>query len=105
MDTDTIFLTSPLKVWEHFNKMDGMQMAAVAPEHEDFSTGWYNRFARHPYYGNLGNVLCSKVNPRTFINFIGYLFFNFRCKFGSDVDEFDKNAAVWLGKICRSHIS
>jgi UDP-xylose:glucoside alpha-1,3-xylosyltransferase len=54
MDTDTIFLTSPLQVWEHFNKMNEMQMAAVAPEHEDFSTGWYNRFARHPYYGNLG---------------------------------------------------
>ncbi|XP_046635726.1 glucoside xylosyltransferase 2-like [Daphnia pulicaria] len=54
MDTDTIFFTSPLNVWEHFNKMDDVQMAAVAPEHEDFSTGWYNRFARHPYYGNLG---------------------------------------------------
>jgi UDP-xylose:glucoside alpha-1,3-xylosyltransferase len=39
MDTDTIFLTSPLQVWEHFNKMNKMQMAAVAPEHEDFLTG------------------------------------------------------------------
>ena len=46
MDTDTLFLTSPEKVWEHFKKMDNLQMAAVAPEHEDFSTGWYNRFVR-----------------------------------------------------------
>ncbi len=43
MDTDTVFLTSPFHVWEHFSKMDNVQMAAVAPEHEDFSTGWYNR--------------------------------------------------------------
>ena len=56
MDTDTVFLTSPLRVWEHFSKMNDVQMAAVAPEHEDFSTGWYNRFARHPYYGNLGEL-------------------------------------------------
>ena len=34
--------------------MNSSQMAAVAPEHEDYATGWYNRFARHPYYGDLG---------------------------------------------------
>jgi len=54
MDTDTLFLTSPNKVWEHFSLMNDSQMAAVAPEHEDHATGWYNRFARHPYYGDLG---------------------------------------------------
>ncbi|CAC5401320.1 GXYLT [Mytilus coruscus] len=27
---------------------------ALAPEHEDKAAGWYNRFARHPYYGELG---------------------------------------------------
>lgn len=54
VDTDTLFLTSPLQIWEHFSKMNEMHMAALAPEHEDQSTGWYNRFARHPYYGNLG---------------------------------------------------
>jgi len=54
VDTDTLFLTTPLKVWEHFDLMDDSQMAAVAPEHEDHATGWYNRFARHPYYGELG---------------------------------------------------
>jgi UDP-xylose:glucoside alpha-1,3-xylosyltransferase len=74
MDTDTIFFTSPLNVWEHFNKMDDMQMAAVAPEHEDFSTGWYNRFARHPYYGNLGSVLLLKVAARNFTDFRVYSF-------------------------------
>lgn len=54
MDTDTLFLTPPDKVWEHFSFMNEFQMAAVAPEHEDRATGWYNRFARHPYYGELG---------------------------------------------------
>lgn len=54
MDTDTVFLSSPVDVWRHFGVMNATQMAAVAPEHEDYATGWYNRFARHPYYGNLG---------------------------------------------------
>jgi UDP-xylose:glucoside alpha-1,3-xylosyltransferase len=26
----------------------------LAPEHEEEFQGWYNRFARHPYYGKLG---------------------------------------------------
>jgi len=26
----------------------------MVPEHEDMNIGWYNRFARHPYYGKLG---------------------------------------------------
>ncbi len=29
-------------------------ISALAPEHEVPGTGWYNRFARHPYYGELG---------------------------------------------------
>ena len=56
MDTDTVFLSSPVDVWRHFGVMNATQMAAVAPEHEDYATGWYNRFARHPYYGNLGSL-------------------------------------------------
>ncbi|XP_017772638.1 PREDICTED: glucoside xylosyltransferase 2 [Nicrophorus vespilloides] len=54
MDTDTLFLTPVEDVWEHFNNMNSSQMAALAPEHEDPNVGWYNRFARHPYYGPLG---------------------------------------------------
>lgn len=57
VDTDTLFLTSPTRVWHHFENMNQLQIAAVAPEHEDHSTGWYNRFARHPYYGTLGTVV------------------------------------------------
>lgn len=34
--------------------MNSSQIAALAPEHEDPNVGWYNRFARHPYYGKLG---------------------------------------------------
>ena len=57
MDTDTVFLTSPLRVWELFSKMNDVQIAALAPENEDFSTGWYDKFAEHPYYGKFGKVL------------------------------------------------
>lgn len=29
-------------------------MSALAFEHEDPNVSWYNRFAKHPYYGKLG---------------------------------------------------
>lgn len=54
VDTDTLFLTPVENVWEHFHKFNASQMAALAPEHEDPNVGWYNRFAKHPYYGKLG---------------------------------------------------
>ncbi|XP_054289330.1 glucoside xylosyltransferase 1-like isoform X1 [Macrosteles quadrilineatus] len=54
VDTDTLFLTQLEDIWQHFHHMNSSQMAALAPEHEDPNTGWYNRFARHPYYGKLG---------------------------------------------------
>lgn len=34
--------------------MSSKQIAAMAPEHEDYSAGWYNRFAKHPYVKPLG---------------------------------------------------
>lgn len=34
--------------------MNQSQMAAMAPEHEDYSAGWYNRFAKHPFVEPLG---------------------------------------------------
>ncbi|VEN59657.1 unnamed protein product [Callosobruchus maculatus] len=54
MDSDTLFLTPVETVWEHFHKFNATQMAALVPEHEDPNVGWYNRFAKHPYYGKLG---------------------------------------------------
>lgn len=54
VDTDTVFLAPVDYVWDHFYKMNSSQLAALAPEHED-ANGWYNRFARHPYYGKYGN--------------------------------------------------
>lgn len=54
VDTDTLFLAPLSEVWQHFGYMNDSQMAALAPEHEDPNTGWYNRFARHPFYGRLG---------------------------------------------------
>lgn len=54
VDTDVVFLAPLEELWGHFYAMNSSQMAAMAPEHEDLATGWYNRFAKHPYYGRLG---------------------------------------------------
>lgn len=54
VDTDTLFLAPPERIWDEFKRMNASQLAALSPEHEDPNTGWYNRFAKHPYYGKLG---------------------------------------------------
>ncbi|CAL4152259.1 unnamed protein product [Meganyctiphanes norvegica] len=54
VDTDVLFLSPVDELWRHFSLMNSSHMAAMAPEHEDLATGWYNRFAKHPYYGRLG---------------------------------------------------
>ena len=54
MDTDVLFLTDLDDIWKQFKLFNESQLAALAPEHEDPNMGWYNRFARHPYYGKLG---------------------------------------------------
>lgn len=54
MDTDTLFLAPPEMIWDHLKLMNSTQLAALSPEHEDSNTGWYNRFAKHPFYGKLG---------------------------------------------------
>lgn len=54
LDSDTLFLSSPTEVWSYFDRFNASQIAAMAPEHEDQSVGWYNRFSRHPFYPPLG---------------------------------------------------
>ncbi|XP_067946064.1 glucoside xylosyltransferase 2-like [Watersipora subatra] len=54
IDTDILLMRPVQDVWDHFKHFNSSQLAAVAPEHESASAGWYNRFARHPYYGRLG---------------------------------------------------
>lgn len=54
VDTDILFLSPVGDIWRYFNKFNDTQIAALTPEHEDPNIGWYNRFARHPYYGTLG---------------------------------------------------
>lgn len=54
IDTDILFLTNVRNLWRFFRKFNSTQLAALTPEHEDPSMGWYNRFARHPYYGSMG---------------------------------------------------
>lgn len=54
VDTDILFLVPVEEIWQHFSKMNSTQMAALTPEHEDYATGWYNRFAKHPYFEPLG---------------------------------------------------
>lgn len=54
VDSDTIFLSPVRELWDMFHNFNSSQFAGMAPEHQDKNAGWYNRFARHPYYGDLG---------------------------------------------------
>ncbi|XP_032296689.1 glucoside xylosyltransferase 2 isoform X2 [Drosophila virilis] len=54
VDTDILFLSPITDIWKFFDKFNDSQIAALAPEHENGNVGWYNRFARHPFYGELG---------------------------------------------------
>ncbi|XP_075456197.1 glucoside xylosyltransferase 1 isoform X3 [Ascaphus truei] len=54
VDTDILFLRPVDDIWSFLNAFNATQIAAMAPEHEEPHIGWYNRFARHPYYGKTG---------------------------------------------------
>ncbi|KAK7892148.1 hypothetical protein WMY93_024111 [Mugilogobius chulae] len=54
VDTDILFLQPVEDLWTLLSHFNSSQLAAVAPEHEEPRIGWYNRFARHPYYGRTG---------------------------------------------------
>lgn len=54
VDTDILFLSPVENIWQYFYKMNENQIAGMAKENEDFATGWYNRFARHPFVEPLG---------------------------------------------------
>nr|XP_033815166.1 glucoside xylosyltransferase 1 isoform X2 [Geotrypetes seraphini] len=54
VDTDILFLRPVDDIWAFLRKFNSTQIAAMAPEHEEPRIGWYNRFARHPYYGKTG---------------------------------------------------
>lgn len=54
VDCDVIFLSSPELVYGHFKSFDDIQISAMASESENFNTGWYTRFARHPFYQPFG---------------------------------------------------
>ena len=54
MDSDSLFLSEVSDIWDHFEKFNSSQLAGMIPEHQDKHDGWYKKFARHPYYGELG---------------------------------------------------
>lgn len=54
VDTDIIFLQPVEEIWKLLSDFNSTHLAAMAPEHEEPRIGWYNRFARHPYYGKTG---------------------------------------------------
>ena len=54
VDTDILFLKSIDALHAHFDQFNDTHAAALTPEHETPWSGWYNRFARHPYYGEMG---------------------------------------------------
>lgn len=54
VDSDVLFLHPVENLWNLFGAMDGMQLAGLSQESEDYATNWYHRFARHPYVEPLG---------------------------------------------------
>ncbi|XP_061770265.1 glucoside xylosyltransferase 1 isoform X2 [Nerophis ophidion] len=54
VDSDILFLQPVDRLWSFLSQFDALQLAAMAPEHEEPRIAWYNRFARHPYYGKTG---------------------------------------------------
>lgn len=54
VDTDILFLQPVEDIWALLSQFNASHLAAMAPEHEEPRIGWYNRFARHPYYGKTG---------------------------------------------------
>ncbi|XP_063783389.1 glucoside xylosyltransferase 1 isoform X3 [Pseudophryne corroboree] len=54
VDTDILFLRPVDDIWSFLGQFNSSQIAAMAPEHEEPRIGWYNRFARHPFYGKTG---------------------------------------------------
>ncbi|GAB1601331.1 glucoside xylosyltransferase 1-like isoform X1 [Argonauta hians] len=54
VDTDVLFMSPVTAVWGIFGKFSESHTTGLAPEHEDAGTGWYNRFAQHPYFKPLG---------------------------------------------------
>ncbi|XP_076371247.1 glucoside xylosyltransferase 1-like [Tachypleus tridentatus] len=54
IDNDVLFLRPVADLWRYFSQMNTSQMVGMTPESEDSATGWYNRFARHPFFEPLG---------------------------------------------------
>ncbi|XP_072311002.1 glucoside xylosyltransferase 1-like [Eucyclogobius newberryi] len=54
VDSDIVFLQPVDSLWSFLSRFNSTQLSAMAPEHEEPRIAWYNRFARHPYYGRTG---------------------------------------------------
>ncbi|KAM6895911.1 glucoside xylosyltransferase 1-like [Xenentodon cancila] len=54
VDSDILFLQPVDHLWGLLSQFEPSQLAALAPEHEEPRIAWYNRFARHPFYGKTG---------------------------------------------------
>lgn len=88
VDTDILFLRPVDDIWSFLKRFNSTQIAAMAPEHEEPRIGWYNRFARHPYFGktgvNSGVMLMNMTRIRgkyfkvclVFLTFLLGFFFN-----------------------------
>jgi UDP-xylose:glucoside alpha-1,3-xylosyltransferase len=77
VDTDILFISDINDLWQHFLNFNQTQLAALAPEHEAEFMGWYNRFARHPYYGKLGlnsGVMLMNLTRMRETNFISKMY-------------------------------
>ncbi|KAJ8050732.1 Glucoside xylosyltransferase 2 [Holothuria leucospilota] len=54
VDRDSLFISSPEKIWHFLSSFNSTQLAGVVAEHELSTIGWYNKQQIIPYYGKLG---------------------------------------------------
>ena len=76
VDTDILFMRPIEHIWNFFKRFNSSHIAALAPEHEWDRQGWYNRFARHPYYGRTGvnsGIMLMDMSRMRQINWIDHM--------------------------------
>lgn len=77
VDSDILFLQPVDRLWAFLSRFNSSQLAAMAPEHEEPRIAWYNRFARHPFYGrtgiNSGVMLMNMTRMRDMFFKVGLL--------------------------------
>lgn len=76
VDSDVLFLDSPGRLWQQFERMESLQQMAMATENMDHMTSWYKKLAKIPYVGEFGvnsGVILMNLKRLRQVHFEHYL--------------------------------